>query len=67
MTDMTYFSGSSLYIFYNKYQGNDYTESNLCKSPYDSSTYKDNSIFAKFSDIGVDSTVIFKFNTFVVY
>jgi hypothetical protein len=58
MTDMTYVSGTSLYIFYNKYTANDATEANLCKGAYDSSVYKDNSIFAKFSDIGVDSTYI---------
>lgn len=67
MTDMAYMSGTTLYIFYNKYTANDATESNLCKSAYSTDTYKSNSIFAKFSDIGVDSTVTLSFISFIVH
>lgn len=46
MVDMIFMQGNTIYTFYNKYEGNAATETNLCKSAYETSHYKDNLIFA---------------------
>lgn len=45
MTDMIFYSNSSIYTFYNRYEANDATAASLCVDPREGSYLLANNIF----------------------
>ena len=48
MTDMLFYRDGAIYTFFNRYDANPATETNLCKQPYETKYLKENLIFSKF-------------------
>jgi len=54
MTDMVFFKDGAVHIFYNQYSANSASETNLCKTAYDSEHLSSNRLFNYFNNIGRD-------------
>ncbi|CDW88409.1 UNKNOWN [Stylonychia lemnae] len=60
MTDMVFFRDSAVHTFYNQYIANSASETNLCKTAYESQHLVNNRFFGYFNNIGNDDKNIQK-------
>ena len=60
MTDMVFFKDGAVHVMYNQYTANSASETNLCKTAYDSEHLANNRLFQFFNNVGRDEKNILK-------